>query len=334
MNITEKYKVKELQLIFHCYIDTVMCSAGVAMSILSLIVLFNSKFKENLYNYIRMEVINSGLSLFLLSFRSFLYCRNTLLNSYLAYSTYIISRYMRFVFEMNSIIYGILSSICFYSMLSNKNNLLSKYSYKIICLIVCFIDSLLFLFMLFEYDIVAYDLKYNNDNSTRVLYYQKESEFVKTKLHDVFRYGSFFLQNYVLGFSIFIINIAIFIKIKKLMKNKKSIQTTSGNSSSIQRTERSIKMMLYVNSANTIIFRIPRMIYFVFNDVLRKNIFDNSIYEYSTLILYLFISFSITIKFILFYLTNILFRTVFNQMIKRIFLMNFKNNTVNVNSDT
>jgi hypothetical protein len=176
--------------------------------------------------------------------------------------------------------------------------------------------------MLLEYDINSYEFK--NDNSTFILYYRDDSQFSKTTLHNFLRYCSFFVQNYVCGLILIVVNVIIYIRIKKLIKSKKKMQTCRNNSN-LERTVRSIKIMLYANSATTIIFRIPRMIYFVFNDILHKKIFDNIIHEYSTLILFFFISFSITIRFFLYYLTNNLFRHVFNQMIRRMFMRNIVN---------
>ena len=99
------FRISDIDVILHCYVDIVVNSFGFLLSIFSYIVLLNSKFKENLYNYIRMDVLSSAIILSCFGLRSILFCNCSELNSYYTLLISIIIRYIRFVFSFSSTIF-------------------------------------------------------------------------------------------------------------------------------------------------------------------------------------------------------------------------------------
>ena len=85
------------------------------------IVFNNQIFKENLYRYLKMEMLFLSLFLIFNSVRPIYICRNTLTREqYYSALIYLISIYMRIIFEMCSVVCAILSSFEFYLLISNK----------------------------------------------------------------------------------------------------------------------------------------------------------------------------------------------------------------------
>ena len=308
------FRISDIDVILHCYVDIVVNSFGFLLSIFSYIVLLNSKFKENLYNYIRMDVLSSAIILSCFGLRSILFCNCSELNSYYTLLISIIIRYIRFVFSFSSIIYVVISSIYFYLKISNqeksKFNILNKYSYKFVSFFIIIFSCILFLFIGFEEDII----KFESNNSTELFYYRKNVQFFRSNLRKITRYISFILNHIIMIIILILTNILIYLKVKNIMKKKRYvIQRSASSETNIERTERSIKLMLYVGNLNEIICRLPIMVYFIFEEFVDDDGNKSTMLIISSYVLYFLISLSYSIKFFLYYLTNILFRQVFND---------------------
>ena len=105
--------VEILQNIFFCYLNPSLNIFGFALGLLSYIIFLNDKFTTNFYNYKRVEILFSWLSLYFYTLRFFYYCGglNTKLSSLIIQ---LINRYFRDVFEMTSMQCCVLSSMYFY----------------------------------------------------------------------------------------------------------------------------------------------------------------------------------------------------------------------------
>ena len=99
------------------------------------------------------------------------------------------------------------------------------------------------------------------------------------------------------------------------MNNQTQTQTRNNK---IDRLEKSANLMMFVDSSNTIIGHIPFGIYLVF-DLFINNDQTGTLRAISSIFGFTFLSFSYSIKPILFYLTNNLFRETLHDYIKCLF---------------
>lgn len=313
--------------LFYCYLDTSVSFIGEILCIISLIIFFNSKFKENFYNYIRIELIFTCLILFIYILRSCYYCKDTRLGTYTINIMHIFNRFARNTFELSAIIVSILSTIEFYLLLINqhksKYNLLSRISYIINALLVLILSSLIFSYRLFETDILKF--KYNNVTfgNKSDLYYISNSKFSNSYLFRINNVASFLLLGGISGIVLLILNIVIFVKVKQILHKKQIVQgatainTQRKSSLNIENTKRSMILMVFVGSANTIIGNMPQLVFYIFEVFKIK--MNNDFFKYSSLAAHTFLALSFTIKFILYYWTNNLFRNTFHDYFRILF---------------
>ena len=327
-NVNNTLKNKLSQKLFACYIDVTINIFGIFLSSIAFVVFLSPKFKENMYNYIRIEIISTIFTLLLYSFRATYYCTDTVLSTYGYEIIYIFFRYLRYVFEMNTTLMAILSSLCFYFVISNlenaKFNFISKTSYKLIISVIFVLNILIFLYLLFESDIVEYfDNDFKNQSTLfenrPKLFYLKTSYFARTLYHQIFEILAFLIENIICVLVLIIINLLIFMRLRKFMKNKVNIKRNASNQAimnkNMDRTKRSIRLMIFAGNLTLIISRLPVTIDFIVKDILGYQTPKNSFYDYAHQLIFTFISFSFSIKFILYYSTNILFRKTFNNYV-------------------
>jgi hypothetical protein len=315
-DILNSQRVSLEEKVIHCYIDTIISTIGFILSILTITILSGSMFKEKIYSFIRIEMACSGLTVLFYAFRSTLFCGSYQMGTYALQLFNIIVRYCRFLFENSSILFGIISSIKFYCMISNLDN--SKYniftiiSHKSIFAFVILTNSVLFVYLGFERDILSITSLDNN----LTLFYQQESMFAKTKFHEIWRVGSLFIVDIVFVLVLVITNVLTLIQIKRILRNRRNIIASQNNIKNTK-IKRTIRLMVLFGSLNIFISRIPIIIFIVLTDILNYKRSNSSLLRYISYIVYSFASISFSIKFILIYATNGLFRKVSNKLFSR-----------------
>jgi hypothetical protein len=219
---------KKVETTLHCYLDTTINSIGSILCLITIIVFLNPKFKESYYNYIRMELFFTFLTLFVFATRANYYChklsQSTSLNSYLVNLIHYLNRYFRHVFEMTACVGCILSSCDFYLLLFNmsksKFNFLAKISYKLVALITVIISHLMFSCILFEYEVKP--IKTNNStNSTSTGYSIESSKYSTNIFLRLNKIISFIILDYITVIILIIFNVLIYIRIKRVIKKKR-----------------------------------------------------------------------------------------------------------------
>ena len=318
---------------FNCYIGTSISCIGVILLIISLVIFLNKQFKENFYNYIRIEVIFSILTLLFYSLRANYYCPNPqTYGSYINSVIHIISTYFRNVFDLLAILFTILSSLeCFITVKSpSKNNLISKISYKLITAVVVVLCTLFFIYRLFEYDIKP------QTHRNRTLYFLQKSNFSKSSFYAFNKTTSFAFSNGITVFILVILNILLFLSIRKSIRNKIRIQSSirtnakRSNDDTLDRKNKltrvkinhQVKLLVYGGSLNAIIARMPSLILLVIEFELSNTYSDFRSIVVLISLASLLISYSI--KFVLFYFSNNLFRCLLNQYVIKLYYYAFK----------
>lgn len=292
MNINST-KTEQAELIFNCYIYTSLSSIGIIALAISLFILFNKQYKENVYNYIRMDVLFSLLTITFYAFRAIYYCPNTY-GIYINCGLHIMSTYFRNVFDLMAIMFTIISSIECYSSLKNPlgNNLLSKISYKLVTSVVLVMSSSLFLYRLFEYDIRS---ELNRSNHT--LYLLKKTNFTKSSTYTFNRMMSFVISNGITLFALIFTSILIFLT----TRNKIDVKPSEIN--------HQVRLLIYANSLNAIIARTPLLITLFLDFAFVSN---RDVFNIISMIGLTLLCLSYSIKFLLFYHVNNIFRTLFH----------------------
>ena len=301
-----------------CYTCPIVSIIGECLSIICIIVFLNSTFKENFYNYIRMEIVFSSISLLFYIIRSTYYCKGGIYRSYAVAFIHYYNRYLRNVSEMEAAVSCILASLEFYLILTNnyksKYNILARVSYKVIILIVFIFSMILFSFRLLEYEIKP--IKSNQTATFNLTiaqtYKLDKTDFVKSNVYFFIKTFSYILLDFLSVVVMVIVNFLIFINVRLLMKQKCNINgknNTNKTMENIKNTNKTVKLMFLVGSVNSIIGRIPNFVYFICDIFLDPN-------KYKTLIgillptTYTILAFSFVFKYFLYYLTNNLFKNI------------------------
>jgi hypothetical protein len=319
-----------LETIIFCHVNVILTSTGFILSIICLAIFRNPKFNGNFYNYMRVNILFGGLCLFSYGMRPFYYCKEN--GIHLKYSSNVIhmtNRFLRNVFDMTSIQCCLASSVYLYLILINleksRFNILARVSYRKICLILFIFSIITFTFRLFEYKIVE---KYDNftlsTNQTvyKLIGYEsiKDSSMSIKLLFKINRIGSFLIADGILVFLLLFMNILIFVKVKQQIRAKRYIQRNKPSQktrSSIRKANKSIIILVFVNSLNMIIGKFPLFIYYVLDTILDPINFKFLINFLSYFVFTVF-TISYDVNFILFYFINKTFRLIVNETARKV----------------
>ena len=306
--------------ILYCYIDPSISSIGFVACQLSLFIFMNPKFKENFFNYIRLEIIFNSLTLFGVILRSNYYCKNSV-GKFLTCFVHILNRFFIKLFEMTSILSYVLSSMQCYFFLINLNkkyNILSNFSYKLIGFLSILVSGLIYFFRLFEYDIKP-ETKYSKNNTNILngsIYYECKRITIDHPLFNFNKLLAFIISDGILLILLCIFNVLIFFTVRKSLKNKVNIQKNNKSvSQNVKNANLSIKFMVIFGSLNAVLARIP---FFINLIVELTDIEENSI-PLVSMIGYTSIALSISNNFILYFFTNNLYRQVFLEYLFKFF---------------
>jgi hypothetical protein len=301
--------------LFACYTNTMLSSIGFICSIICFIIFNNSMFKLNFYGYFKMEVLFISFDL-LLSITTILIDCNDIQIRYEYFSNvyriYFIA-YLKSVMEFSINIYSLLGTLAFYSKIDGSNFMikLNNKSYKTICSIAFIVSILMFIFRAFDFKIVEYHSKISNTS----LFITDKSDFSHTKFSIIINIVTFAIRDLFYVLILIVLNTLIFLKVKKLIKRKRTIRATtsdSNNEINIKTSLLSVKIMVIAGNINNLFGRIP---------ILLNLILDSSINDYKSkqfgIILFHLTIFTVyasyIVKFILYYVTNKNFRLLISN---------------------
>ena len=320
----------------NCYIFPSLNILGIFISVGFYIVFLNIKFKREtnsrlLYNYIRLEVLFVTIYLTFSSARSIYFCPNTsLFNTYAASLVYYISRFLRSAFEVPSFVFHTLATLEFYACIamlktsSPKYVSFSKINYRIVSLIIFFLYAIAFSYRLFEIKIIVANLTFNSTNSTtiisQVFYKTTKTSFSMTIYFKLWRTIAIILFDALNVFILIALNILIFIRIRKTLKTKRFMQTTSlrhqnssgKKSTKIENFEKSVKLMIFLGSWTVFAARIVAYAFLIFD-----TFFETS--KLLDLVLTFFFLFMHYCDFLIYYVTNNLVRKTYNAYVRKLF---------------
>jgi hypothetical protein len=299
-----------------CYTCPIISIVGEVLSIVCIIVFLNSTFKENFYNYIRMEIVFSGISLLFYIIRSTYYCKGGIYRTYAVAFIHYVNRYLRNVSEMEAAVSCILASLEFYLILTNnyksKYNILAKFSYKVIIFVVFVFSILLFSFRLLEYEIRPIKSNQTINLTSTKTYRLEKTEFVKSNFYFFIKTFSYILLDFLSVVIMVIVNFLIFINVRLLMKQKRYINGKNNSNKTmenIKNTNKTVKLMFLIGSLNSILGRIPNFVYFIF-DIFLDPIYFKTLIGILLPTTYTILAFSFVFKYFLYYLTNNLFKNI------------------------
>ncbi|CAF0864996.1 unnamed protein product [Brachionus calyciflorus] len=319
------------------YICPILGLCGFLLHSLSFLVYSNSKFKELLYKYLKMESLNVLLDLLITSLKPIYFCRTCDVSRTHFVQIYFIAFmvYGASILELSAIMNRNLSTLCCLILLRKKFSklritLILNY-YKILNLIIFVISALIFVYQVFEFKIV------NNENEK--FYNVEKSQFSKTTLKSVLEVTSFIFRDGINLSILILLNIFIFICFKNDLSKKKAffksknsnteLTTFKDISSSVRDTrqstekkyvvktrndrikqsERKQTIMVFLTCLCCITGRLPILIYYILSNLDKKNNYKQ-LDNVAVMIIYL----TYVFNFFLYYQSNRRFKQTLIQM--------------------
>lgn len=297
--------MKDTDHIFFCVMTPIIDIMGVILSFSGLIILQNSQFKEVLYKYLKVETLFIGINLTISSLRPMYHCE--MASTYKSNLIVIFQMYFRGYFgsalEEAAFLCNLIATFQFYIMVANvkssKLKILERVDYRIICTVVLLFSCLLFIYQVFEFKIVSH---VNIDNKT--IFTTESINLQYQHIFNINRIIAFSIRDFLNPFISIILNIIIYLNVRRVMIRKKTLQKNV--SSNMKNVDNSLKLMIFFGSLNNIIGRVPIALWYILD------IFYY--YENTHLVLkfaVLAVDLSYAFHFILYYLTNKLFRKIF-----------------------
>jgi hypothetical protein len=297
--------IKDTDHIFFCVMTPIIDIIGVILSITGLAILQNVQFKENVYKYLKVETLFICINLIISSLRPMYHCETV--STYKTKLIVIFQSYFRGYFgsclEEAAFLCNLIATFQFYLMVANvkssKFKRFARFNYKIVCFIVFLFSCVLFLYQIFEFKIVSH---MNNDNKT--IYTTESINIEYHYLFNINRIVAFSIRDFLNPFISIILNILIYLKVRRVIKRKKTLQ--KNKTTNMKNVDNSLKLMIFFGSLNNIVGRVPIALWYILD------IFYN--YEKTHLVLkfaVLAVDLSYAFHFILYYVTNKLFRQIF-----------------------
>jgi hypothetical protein len=208
------------------------------------------------------------------------------------------------------------SKFKYMSFLKNKMNIIATFA----------LSSILYSYQLFMFDIVSYQILEVDSNQTilnqRIIYEAKSNEFYKSIFKKTIEMLVSIYRDGILLSILIILNILIYVKVIKALRNKNLLLNTKSNNNQQQLNGASTKnasskahnkmvLMVLIGSTNVFLGRIPILIDFILSNLIKNHELLNKL-----AVLAVYVSYSI--NFFLYYYTNIRFRKVFNQYILKL----------------
>ena len=326
--------VEYTDVIFFCYTAPAISLFVFFQSILCFIIFSNKIFKEKLYPYLKLDALFISLDMLIGILKPIFHCETTLTKDTLFSNIFFVGfiHYGASVLENSAFMCCILSTFEFYVLVSEKLGkskfylLYSKINYKIKCFIVFLFSVLLFLYQIFEFEIVNTEESYLN--VTKYKYTKKDSSFRYSTFYAVNQIIVFSLRDFLNNIILIVLNVLIFFSVKQSIINKKNIRTISKDLNKrknsiktnlrIRNAKHSIKLMIYFGGINNIVGRLPLLVYFLLNSHFPFEQI-HLILKFGVIVLLVSYSF----HFILYFFTNKLFRKLCYKYVSLFFHTSF-----------
>jgi hypothetical protein len=286
----------------------------------------NQQFKEKLFAYLKLESIFITLDLIIMAvFPMYDFTASDVSRSLFACVYHKYGKiYLASILEMSAIISSIFASInCLVLIDSQSNNYLFKlansFNPYLVALLEIVFSAVIFLYQLFQHDIVEKEMG---------KYFDAPTDFSRTQLSYILELSTFILRDVVLVIVLILINVLMVIEVKKSLNKKLEITSINGNnnykSTSIKRSQRKLTKMVITDSLIGFFSRLTTVIYFLLKDVHDQYLLKLFLYT-----VFLIITLSYGAKFFIYYYFNRRFRNFFKKEFY-LFLVFFhlsKNNT-------
>ena len=326
MNITAANPTND---VFFLYITPIICFFGLILNLLCIIVFSKKEFKEVLFKYFKMESIFVCFIFLIKCIQPIYYCNTCELSrSYFAQFFYkYFSVYLTSVFEMSAILCQICSaSYCLNLIRKNVYNL--NCSYILMAIVMIMVSGVVFLFQLFQYSINEHQIVELDANKT--IYKTETYEIINLKIVSVIEIVSFSIRDGLLSAVLIVLNILLFVEIKRKMKqktillysintygtkptlNEENCEASLNNSSKLnaEKSKNRVSIMVVLSCLNCIIGRTPILLFFVLRNFIKD---DLSVLLYFAIIC-IYLSYSLF--FFLYYTRNKLFKKIFQDYLK------------------
>ena len=271
---------------YDIFFDVICPSAAVfclALNLISLKAFSNSTiFKEEIYNYFRMETLFICINLFMASLRPIYYdIYSEVSKSYFAQILIIYFLiYVTSLLEMSATLTQIAACLKYYLMITKADlNFFDNLSYKIVTLVIFLFSSLIYVYQCFQFDIVVHYLTINN--VTKTYYAMETNNFFESDLRKSIEIAAFVIRDGINSIILIIMNILIYISIKKYAKKKHSLfakkfsseNSTQHATSNMESTETlkkiSVKVgvMVLMTCLNCLFGRTPILFSYLYRNV-------------------------------------------------------------------
>lgn len=293
---------------------------GLILTLACFIVFNDSKFKQNVYTFLKYESVFIAIDLLISALRPIYNYNSEFSTSYFPQFYYI---YMLVgaasVLEMSAILCHIVSTFYLYLLITNK-----PLSRNIPSLAVCFMifmfSLVLFSYHFFDSVIVSNQVSIRvsqNQTINRAVYGNVETEFGKTDWKKIIDIFVFCLRDGFCLLVLMVLNIMIFTNVKLLMKRKQTIlgssvkyekrsMRQSKRNTQYKTTERKTSIMVVIIGLSYIIGRLPILVINILKNFIK---FDYLSQANTVSVLLVYISYSS--YFFIYYTFNKLFRNVF-----------------------
>lgn len=349
--------------LYYGYICPFVGAIGVLLNLLVFLIFSSPIFKEILYKYLKLNALFIGLDLLFTSFRPVFYWKHLeIAHSYPAhlYEKYLIT-YGASVVEMTAFVCLVLATFNYYllidNLLASQRFFFSRVSYIYVCVFIVIVSILLFFYQLFEYKIVCDNIPLSfwpfanissdsNNNQTIYMCNIEYESFHYSTFHSVIEILAFFIRDGLNLILLILLNLMIFVRVKKGMNKKKSILNNNNNKTkrsesaglatssdvksnetarragslidrnhssnkrlrSISKTKYKLTIMVIMSSVNCALGRLPIMIFFII-----RNFGENEAVLYFRKIAVVFVYLSYDFNFFFLYFTNKKFKMLFNR---------------------
>ena len=313
--------------IFFLYIIPVICILCLLLNMLNFLIFSTKIFKEVLFQYFKMQSLFICLNLLIKCLFPLYYCKTcSTASMYISqfYFKYFIV-YAASVLEMSAILCQIISTYFCFRLISKKQTTFHC-SYVLISLFVIAISGLVYLYQLFEYQINEYELILNFVGYTKnmTIFKTEYGSFHFNVVMSIIEIAAFTLRDGLSSVVLIVLNILIFIKVRKNLKRKKRMvmekstvnNDLTDNTNSLTKVDRSqirLTIMVLVSCANCLVGRTPILLFFILRNFLEELQLAKLLY-FAISCIY----FSYFISFFLYYITNKKFKYVLKKCVFRI----------------
>jgi len=187
--------------------------------------------------------------------------------------------YFTSVLEMSAILTQITASLTYYLMITNTNIFLIYISSKKVTLVIFIFSILIYLYQCFQFDINAKYVTINN--VTQTYYVMEPNSFFDSEIKKIIEIVAFIIRDGINSLILIVMNILIFLNIKRYSKNKNSLfknkyqnersiqdETTKEISNfSLKKISMKVAIMVWMTCLNCLFGRIPILVSYIYRNI-------------------------------------------------------------------